>query len=59
MIRVLKGMYFPERTLAALFQCAQRTLSPDRLSLLREWWSQCAPNAKQDDAKQLLQRIAA
>jgi len=58
-IREMKTMYFPERTLPTLFAVAQRILSPDQLSLLREWWLRCAPNAKRDDAKELLQRIAA
>lgn len=55
--RRMKRRYFPARTLPALFQDAEHVLGP-RAGAFRDWWRTSAPNAKADDARELLVRIS-
>ncbi len=55
---LLRGIYFPNRTLPALFLTAARVLGAERASYFRTWWQQYAPDAKAEDARALLRAIA-
>lgn len=54
----MRVLYFPDRTLPALFQAAGRILPEPRASAFAAWWRAEAPDAKADDARDLLRRIA-
>lgn len=54
--RRMKRRYFPARTLAALAQDAPLILGA-RAPALLAWWRAHAPNAKADDARQLLEQM--
>jgi hypothetical protein len=54
--RAMQRRYFPARTVPALFQDADEFLGP-RSTTFRAWWSKRAPNAKGDDARDLLARM--
>jgi TfuA protein len=59
MARCLKSLYFPERTTARALLQADRILPPQRSAALRAWWPAGAPNAKAEDARELLRRMSA
>lgn len=54
--RRMKRRYFPARTLDALAQDA-RLIVGARATALLAWWRAHAPNAKADDARQLLEQM--
>jgi hypothetical protein len=58
LIRRLKSLYFPERTLARFWKEAGRVLAPEGLRLLRQFFGAEAPDAKAADAAALLREIA-
>lgn len=57
--RAMKRRYFPDRTTAAFFFEAARTLGDDQARELRGWWTASAPNAKAEDAAELLRELRA
>ena len=56
LVRRMKTLYFPERNVGRLFIEATGVLSAEKLAGLREWWRTTAPNAKGEDAIELLRR---
>jgi hypothetical protein len=52
--RRMKALYFPERTKERLFAEATQLLGKARALGFRNWWSNAAPDAKAEDARQLL-----
>lgn len=58
LLRRMKALYFPERTVRRLFVEAARLLPEERLQALRTWWLASAPDAKGEDAIELLRQIA-
>ena len=58
LLRRMKALYFPERNVPRLFVEAAGLISEERLHALRTWWLTSAPNAKGEDAVELLRRIA-
>jgi len=58
LIRRLKSLYFPERTLARFWKEAGCELAPEGLRLLRQFFLTEAPDAKRADAAALLRDIA-
>jgi TfuA protein len=58
LLRRMKALYFPERNLRRLFMEASRIVPEERMQSLRTWWLESAPNAKGEDAAELLGRIA-
>lgn len=54
LIRLARGLYFPERTYPATLQLAEREVPRAELNRLRLWLHQRAPDLKADDALRLL-----
>ncbi len=57
LIRRLKRLYFPERTLARFWKEAEYVLPPEELQRLQQFFLQEAPDAKAADAAALLREI--
>jgi TfuA protein len=53
-IRDLKELYFPYRTVPALYAAAARCATRPTLEALKAWWPVHAPDTKAEDARQLL-----
>jgi hypothetical protein len=54
--QAVHSLYFPGRTVQALFSAAGRVLG-ERAAPFREWWLASSPNAKAEDARELLRRM--
>ncbi len=59
LVSLMRTLYFPDRTVVALFRAAARVLPAARAILFEAWWRQCAPDAKGDDSRAMLRQIAA
>jgi len=58
LVSLMRAIYFPDRTLPALFRAAARLLPVPRASEFTEWWRAFAPDTKANDARALLRRLA-
>lgn len=58
LVSLMRAVYFPDRTLPMLLRKAERILPSSRLTEFGTWWRKNAPDAKGDDARALLHRLA-
>jgi len=56
--RRMKKLYFPDRTRERLFAELASLTGPERAAAIRRWWLAEAPDAKAEDARDLLHGIA-
>lgn len=57
LVRKIKSVYFPDRTMNRFWREASHLLSEEQLVRLRQFFEQARPNQKADDARQLLTGI--
>jgi hypothetical protein len=58
LVSLMRAVYFPDRTVPMLLRKAERILPSSRLVEFGLWWNRNAPDAKGDDARALLLRLA-
>jgi hypothetical protein len=58
LVSLMRAIYFPGRTIPALLRAAARVLPAPRVAEFAGWWRAHAPDAKADDARELLRRLA-
>jgi hypothetical protein len=57
LVSLMRVAYFPDRTIPALFRAAARVLPAPGVAAFTAWWQADSPDAKADDARELLRQL--